>query len=275
VVFPAGERCSACSDCGLGTCPDHYQPWCAVVVGAVGERRQWQASAQPLQRDSGEDGQPLLRRALSLTSKPSRSMNWCGCKLDGWPIDRSSVVGLTSSFAVASRNTLGHGGFHADGSDPERQRRPTIARKRHCDELACGAGLLGRVHVAFPPLALISSRIAHAPARGRPDGSRRAPSSPRTPVAIPGRGEQAAADAIITTPETAHRPRAGHERAADQSHALAEKDTPTTISRRPRPPTMLRSISTTSVAIELDQPLVADPEVMRDLVEHDVPDLAA
>ena len=26
---------------------------------------------------------------------------------------------------------------------------------------------------------------------------------------------------------------------------------------------------------ELDQPLVADPEVMRDLVEHDVPDLAA
>jgi hypothetical protein len=36
-----------------------------------------------------------------------------------------------------------------------------------------------------------------------------------------------------------------------------------------------RSISTASVAIELDQPLVADPEVMRDLVEHDVPDLAA
>ena len=36
-----------------------------------------------------------------------------------------------------------------------------------------------------------------------------------------------------------------------------------------------RSISTTSVAMELDQPLVADPEVMRDLVEHDVPDLAA
>ncbi len=36
-----------------------------------------------------------------------------------------------------------------------------------------------------------------------------------------------------------------------------------------------RSISTTSVAIELDQPLVADSEVMRDLVEHDVPDLAA
>jgi hypothetical protein len=46
-------------------------------------------------------------------------------------------------------------------------------------------------------------------------------------------------------------------------------------SRRPRPPAMLRSISTTSVAIELDQPLVADPEVMRDLVEYDVPDLAA
>jgi hypothetical protein len=50
---------------------------------------------------------------------------------------------------------------------------------------------------------------------------------------------------------------------------------PTTISRGPRPPAMRRSISTTSVAIELDQPLVADPEVMRDLVEHDVPDLAA
>ena len=30
-----------------------------------------------------------------------------------------------------------------------------------------------------------------------------------------------------------------------------------------------------SVAIELDQPLVTDPEVMRDLVEHDVSDLAA
>ena len=30
-----------------------------------------------------------------------------------------------------------------------------------------------------------------------------------------------------------------------------------------------------SVTIELDQPLVADPEVMRDLVEHDVSDLAA
>ena len=36
-----------------------------------------------------------------------------------------------------------------------------------------------------------------------------------------------------------------------------------------------RTINTTSVAIELDQPLVADPEVVRDLVEHDVPDLAA
>ena len=36
-----------------------------------------------------------------------------------------------------------------------------------------------------------------------------------------------------------------------------------------------RSISTMSIAIELDQPLVADPEVMRDLMEHDVPDLAA
>jgi hypothetical protein len=40
--------------------------------------------------------------------------------------------------------------------------------------------------VAFPPLALISSRIAHAPARARPDGSRRAPSWPRTPFADAG-----------------------------------------------------------------------------------------
>ena len=40
-------------------------------------------------------------------------------------------------------------------------------------------------------------------------------------------------------------------------------------------PATLRSISTTSVAIELDQPLVTDPEVMRDLVEHDMSDLAA
>ena len=38
---------------------------------------------------------------------------------------------------------------------------------------------------------------------------------------------------------------------------------------------MLQSISTTSVAIELDRPVVADPEVMRDFVEHDVSDLAA
>lgn len=68
---------------------------------------------------------------------------------------------------------------------------------------------------------------------------------------------------------------AGHERAADQFPPWRRKMPPTTISRRPRLPAMLRSIRTTSVAIELDQPLVADPEVMRDLVEHDVPDLAA
>jgi len=51
---------------------------------------------------------------------------------------------------------------------------------------------------------------------GQPDGSRRAPSSPRTPVAIPGRGEQAAErdhhDAGDRPPSTA-----GHEPAADQS----------------------------------------------------------
>ena len=81
--------------------------------------------------------------------------------------------------------------------------------------------------------------------------------------------------AIITPPGDRPPSTAGHERAADQSHALVEKGADDTISRRPRPPAMPRSISTTSVAIELDQPLVADPEVMRDLVEHDVPDLAA
>ena len=36
-----------------------------------------------------------------------------------------------------------------------------------------------------------------------------------------------------------------------------------------------RPVRSESVAIDLDQPLVADPEVMRDLVEHDVLDLAA
>ncbi|MDQ1484345.1 MAG: hypothetical protein QOJ62_38 [Actinomycetota bacterium] len=35
------------------------------------------------------------------------------------------------------------------------------------------------------------------------------------------------------------------------------------------------SISATSVAIELDQSLVTDPEMMRNLMEHDVPGLAA
>ena len=37
----------------------------------------------------------------------------------------------------------------------------------------------------------------------------------------------------------------------------------------------LVAVTTTSVAIELDQPLVADPEVMRDFVEYDVSDLTA
>lgn len=35
------------------------------------------------------------------------------------------------------------------------------------------------------------------------------------------------------------------------------------------------AVPSISVSIEFDQPLVADPEVMCDLVEHDVPDLAA
>jgi hypothetical protein len=44
-----------------------------------------------------------------------------------------------------------------------------------------------------------------------------------------------------------------------------------------RPPVRLRCGATArrSVAIELNQSLVADPEVMCDLVEHDVSDLAA
>ena len=69
--------------------------------------------------------------------------------------------------------------------------------------------------------------------------------------------------AITTLPVTAHRPRPVMKRAADDNQQKTETAS------------MLRSISTTSVAIELDQSLVADPEVMRDLVEHDMPDLAA
>jgi hypothetical protein len=43
------------------------------------------------------------------------------------------------------------------------------------------------------------------------------------------------------------------------------------------PPLRLRcgASARRSVAIELNQSLVADPEVMRDLVEHDMSDLAA
>ena len=82
-------------------------------------------------------------------------------------------------------------------------------------------------------------------------------------------------NAIITTPVTAHRPRPVMNEPPISPPPWPRKMPPTTISRGPRPPAMRRSISTTSVAIELDQPLVADPEVMRDLVEHDVPDLAA
>src|SRR6476659_3172962 len=72
---------------------------------------------------------------------------------------------------------------------------------------------------------------------GQARRSRRAPSSPRTPVAIPGRGEQADAerdhhDAGDRPPSTA-----GHERAADQSPALAGKiagdSTASRSSRRP------------------------------------------
>jgi hypothetical protein len=107
-----------------------------------------------------------------------------------------------------------------------------------------------------------------------PDRSRRAPSSPRTPVAIPGRGEHADADRDHDAAGDRPPSTAGHE-TSRRSTPTPRKMPPTTISRRPRPPAMLRSIGTTSVAIELDQSLVADPEVMRDLVEHDVPDLAA
>ena len=72
---------------GLRHCPDHCQPWCAVVVGAVEERerRQWQASGQPLQWDSGEDGQPLLRGGVEHDlATVAQRMNWCGATLDVW-----------------------------------------------------------------------------------------------------------------------------------------------------------------------------------------------
>src|SRR4051812_27645349 len=42
-----------------------------------------------------------------------------------------------------------------------------------------------------------------------------------------------------------------------------------------RPPFNSAPPQPLSVAVDLDQPLIADPEVMRDLVQHDVPDLAA
>jgi hypothetical protein len=48
----------------------------------------------------------------------------------------------------------------------------------------------------------------------------------------------------ITTP-----PVTGHERAADQSHALAEKDAADDDHQKTEAPAMLRSLSTTSVAI--------------------------
>jgi hypothetical protein len=82
--------------------------------------------------------------------------------------------------------------------------------------------------------------------------------------------------AIITRPVTGYRPRPVMKRGADQVPRLERERCRRRRSADNRNrPSILRSISTTSVAIELDQPLVADPEVMRDLVEHDVPDLAA
>jgi len=66
--------------------------------------------------------------------------------------------------------------------------------------------------------------------------------------------------AIITTPVTAHRPRPVMNEPPIRPPPWPTMMPPTTISRGPRPPAMPRSISTTSVAIELDQPLVADPE---------------
>jgi hypothetical protein len=83
---------------GLGTCPDHCQPWCAVAVGAVGERRQWQASAQPLQRDSGEDGQPLLRGGVELGWTDAAPVDPFVVVADGrCPFNSSGVICLTVS----------------------------------------------------------------------------------------------------------------------------------------------------------------------------------
>ena len=111
---------------------------------------------------------------------------------------------------------------------------------------------------------------------GSPDGSRRdsvIASDPRSRYLAAASTQMPTA--IITTPVTAHRPRPVMNEPPIRPPPWPTMMPPTTISRGPRPPAMPRSISTTSVAIELDQPLVADPEVMRDLVEHDVADLAA
>ena len=77
--------------------------------------------------------------------------------------------------------------------------------------------------------------------------------------------------------------RCGSYQTGHQVHWIQAKKSETTFHHAERdalthlvgPLEHVERVSTTSVAIELDQPLVADPEVMRDLVEHDVPDLAA
>jgi hypothetical protein len=64
---------------------------------------------------------------------------------------------------------------------------------------------------------------------------------------------------------------------ADQNHAGPTANSPraTTGGGGPTTTASPEASPRHSVAIELNQPLVADPEVMRDLVEHDVSDLAA
>ena len=109
---------------GLRNCPDHCQPWGAVIIGGAGERRQWQASAQPLQWNSGEDDQPLQRGSVELdleTVAQHVLVRLCvGRRLANRPQQRR---GLDQFVGGGEPEHVGQGGFPADGPDLERQRR--------------------------------------------------------------------------------------------------------------------------------------------------------
>ncbi len=89
------------------------------------------------------------------------------------------------------------------------------------------------------------------------------------------RGEQADADRDHHAAGDRPPSTAGHERAADQSHALAENDAADDDQQKTETAGYAAEHQHHVSSDQLDQPLVADPEVMRDLVEHDVPDLEA